>query len=189
MSEKLPRSGQAGRRAARTVVAVLLSLGLMGLVGGCGFNVQTNRPYTPSDGTNADIGTDGALKVRNLVVISRVNGQGDISATLVANTPDQLQSVSVTPVKSDGSTGTAVTATIPSPLDLGAGSLTVLTNVAAIRVSSTDLQAGLTAQVTMQFAQAGPVTLNCPVVDGTIEPWSSVTPGSSASPSPEPTPT
>lgn len=187
MSQDLRRAGRSGRRAQRAAAALVLSVGLLGLTG-CGFDVQTNQPYTPADGTNADIGDGGTLKIRNLVIISKTKGEGVVSASLVGNAEDQLNSVSVTPIKTDGSSGTAVTATPVTPLKLGGGSYTVLTNVANLSVQAPDLLAGLTATVTMNFTNAGPVTLRSPVVDGTIAPWSTVTPGVSASPSPEPTP-
>lgn len=173
----------------RIAAALLLSIGLTALVAGCGFNAQTNQPYTPADGTNADIGDGGTLKIRNLVVISRTKGEGVISATLIGNADDQLTSVAVAPTKVDGTPAAAVTTTPTAPLQLGGGSLTVLTNVAPLTVQAPDLVAGLSATVTMNFAKAGPVTLNCPVVDGTQAPWSTITPGVSASPTPEPTPT
>ncbi|WP_375425830.1 hypothetical protein [uncultured Friedmanniella sp.] len=176
------------RRLRQIVAALLLSVTLTALVAGCGFDAQTNKPYTPADGTNADIGTDGSLKIRNLVIISRTEGEGVVSASLVGNTDDQLTSVSVTPIKVDGTAGSPVTAAPATPLQLGSGSFTVLTNLAPLSVKAADLTPGLTATVTMTFAKAGPVTLNCPVVDGTIPPWSQVTPGTSASPTPEPTP-
>jgi hypothetical protein len=186
--EDLRRAGWAGRRWRQAVVSLLLSLGLTALVAGCGFNAQTNMPYTPADGTNADLGAGGAIKIRNLVVISDTKGSGVISATLIGNVQDQLTSVSVTPLKADGSAGTAVTATPATPLQLGGGSLIVLTNVTPLKVTSPDLVAGLSATVTMNFTTAGPATLNCPVVDGTQAPWSAITPGVSPTPSPEPTP-
>jgi hypothetical protein len=182
------RAERSGRRLRRVVAAALLSVTLTALVTGCGFNAQTNMPYTPSDGTNADIGNGGALKIRNLVLISRTKGEGIVSATLIGNTDDQLSSVSVAPIKLDGTPAAAVTASPTAPLQLGGGSITVLTNIAPLTVSAPDLMAGLTATVTMTFAKAGPVSLNCPVVDGSIPPWSQVTPGVSASPTPEPTP-
>ena len=169
MFHNLRRAGRAGRLRQATA-ALLLSIGLTALVAGCGFNAQTNMPYTPSDGTNADIGDGGAIKIRNLVLISRTAGEGVVSATLIGNTEDSLNSVSITPIKADGSSGSAVTATPAAPLQLGGGSLIVLTNVAPLSVTSPDLLAGLTAKVTMDFAKAGPTTLNCPVVDGTIPP-------------------
>ena len=171
-------------RARRAVAAWLLTFGLVGLAAGCGFQAQLNQPYTPADGTNRDIGTDGAIKVRNLVIISRAAGQGIVSASLIGNVEDQLTGVSVTPLKADGSAGTPATADLPSPIRLGGGSLTVLTNQELLTVSAPDLQPGLTASVTLQFAQAGAVALQCPVVDGTVIPWATISPTPSAGSSP-----
>jgi hypothetical protein len=182
------RAGRAGRRLRQIAAGLLLSIGLTALVAGCGFNAATNMPYTPSDGTNLDIGEGGALKIRNLVIISRTKGEGIISATLIGNTDDQLTSVSIIPDKTDGAPGAAATTAPTPPLQLGGGNLIVLTNQAPLTVRSPDLTAGLAASVTMTFAKAGPVTLNCPVVDGSIPPWSQITPGTSLSPTPQPTP-
>lgn len=175
------------KRAARALVAWLLSCSLVGLVAACGFNAQTNQPYTPSDGTNADIGPDGELKIRNLVIISRVEGQGIVSASLIGNAEDQLTGVTVAPVKADGTDAEAVAAMLPAPLQLGNGSLTILTDGPLITVQAPELTAGLDALVTMQFANAGSVPMRAPVVDGTLEPWSTITPAASPSPSASPT--
>lgn len=184
-------AGPARSRVPRAVAAFLLGLGLLGLVGACGFGAQTLQPYTPAEGTNADIGQGGTLKIRNLVVVSRTKGQGIISATLVSNASDRLTGVTVAPTRPDGSTAPGVAAALPKPITLGSGSLVVLTDMQPlITVAAPDLQPGLTATITLQFANAGPVTMNAPVVDGTTEPWSTITPApspsgsASASPSP-----
>ena len=178
------------RRGTRALVALLLSCSLVGLMAACGFKAQTNQPYTPADGTNADIGTDGVLKIRNLVVISRAEGEGIVSASLIGNAEDQLTGITVAPFLADGSDGPAVPAQLPAPLSLGGGSLTVLTNGPLVTVQAPEMMAGLDALVTLQFAKAGSVPLRAPVVDGTLEPWSTIsaTPGASASPSPSPSP-
>lgn len=189
MSDDRRPAGRAARRGARALVAWLLSCSLVGLVAACGFNAATNQPYTPSDGTNADIGTDGTLKVRNLVIISRADGQGIVSASVIANAEDQLTGVTVAPFLADGTDGPPAAAGLAAPLQLGGGSLTILTQGPLITVQAPELTAGLDALVIMQFANAGSVPLRAPVVDGTLEPWSTITPvpGGSASPSPSAT--
>lgn len=197
MSEDVRRAGRSGRRVARAAAVVVLALGPVALTAGCGFDAQTNQPYTPADGTNLDVGTDGALKVRNLVVVSRAKGEGFISASLIGNAEDQMTGVSVAPTKVDGTQGSAVTASPAQPLQLGGGSLVVLTNLPLLTVQSPDLVAGLSATVTLQFTKAGPVTLNAPVVDGTQGQWATISPsptpsalaGDSASPTPSASPT
>jgi hypothetical protein len=175
----------------------LLSFGLVGLAAGCGFDAQLLKPYTPSDGTNKDIGEDGTLKVRNLLVVSRAKGEGYLSATLVANTAERLTGATVAPHTLEGTTSAAVPVTLAAPVELGPGSLVVLTNQQPlITVSAPDLLAGSAATVVLQFEKAGAVTLDCPVVDGTQAPWSTISPspspgasGASGSPSPSPSAT
>ena len=176
-------AGRASGRAGRTLAAVLL---VLGLVAGCGFEAQTLKPYTPADGANLDVGMDNELKIRNLVVISRTEGQGIVSASLVSGTGDRLTGVTVTPSPLDSSPAPPATASLSAPLEIPRGVNVVLTNGPLITVDSPGLKAGLAAMVTMTFAQAGEITLNCPIVDGTLEPWNTVSPSPSSSVSPTP---
>ena len=190
MSQDRRPSRRTRGRAARAAAALLLSVGLLGTGAACGFDAQLLKPYTPSDGTNIDVGEDGALKVRNLVVISRTEGEGIISATMVSTNADRLTGLTVAPQKLDGTVGEAVPATLAAPVDL-AGTLVVLTDEQPlITVSAPELEAGSSATVVMQFEKSGEGSLNAPVVDGTIEPWSTISPSPapSASPSASPTP-
>lgn len=182
-------------RAARALAALLLSLGLVGFVAGCGEDAQLLKPYNPADGTNLDVG-DGpqSLKIRNLLVVSSTKGEGYLSASLVSSTADELTSATVAPQTLAGTNAAAVPATFPAPVKLAPGALVVLTDQPFITVRAPDIQAGGQATVVMQFAKAGAVTLNCPIADGTQAPWSTVSPspapsGDSASPSPSPSAT
>ena len=177
-------AGRAGGRAARALAALLLSLGLVGLAAGCGFDAQLLQPYTPADGTNIDIGEDGTLKVRNVQVVATAPGEGYLSATIVSNAPERLTGATVAPQTLEGTPAPAAPVTLPSPVTLDPGQLLVLTDEPLIRVDAPGLQAGASAVVVMQFAEAGPVTLTAPVVDGTVPPWSEI--AASASPSPSP---
>ena len=186
-------AGRASGRAARALAALLLSLGLVGVAAGCGFDAQLLQPYNPADGTNIDVGEDGTLKVRNLQVVATAKGEGFLSATIVSNAAERLTGVTVAPQTLGGTPGPAAPVTLPAPITLDPGQLLVLTDERLIRVSAPDLQAGASATVVMQFAQAGPVTLVCPVVDGTVPPWSEIvasgsptaSPGENATPSSE----
>ena len=179
-------AGRAGGRAARALAALLLSLGLMGLAAGCGFDAQLLQPYTPADGTNLDVGEDGTLKVRNLQVVATAPGEGYLSATIISNAPERLTGATVAPVTLEGTPAPAAPVTLPSPVTLDPGQLLVLTDEPLIRVDAPGLQAGASANVVLQFAEAGPVALTCPVVDGTVPPWSEI--AASASPSGSPSP-
>jgi len=179
-------SGPAGRAAA----ALLLSLGLLGAAAGCGTEAQLLQPYNPADGTNLDVGANAALKVRNLLVVSDAKGKGYLSATLVSNAAERLTGATVAPHTLEGTTAAAAPATLPAPVELPPGSLVVLTDKQPlITVTAPEIQAGSSATVTLQFAQAGAVTLSCPVVDGTVPPWSEISASQAASASPSPSPT
>ena len=185
MSQDRRPAGRARGRTARALAAFLLAFGLVGLVAGCGFDAQTLKPYTPADGTNLDVGSDNELKIRNLVVISRVEGQGIVSASVVSGTGDRLTGVTVTPSPLAASPGQPATASLTQPVEIPQGVNVVLTNGSLVTVQSPGIKAGEAAKVTMTFAQAGEVSLDCPVVDGTLEPWNTI----SAAPSPSVSPT
>ena len=190
MSENRRPAGRAGSRASRALAALLLSVGLVGLASGCGFDAQLLKPYTPSDGTNVDVGEDGVLKIRNVLVISRAKGEGILSTTIVSNQGEQLTGVTIAPQTLEGTAGAPVTATLPGPITLDPGVLKVLTNTQPlITVTSPELLAGSSATITMQFSKSGQVVLNAPVVDGTVEPYSTISPApATASPSASPSP-
>lgn len=148
----------------------------------CGFNVQTNLPYTPADGVNTEV---GAVQIRNLMVLSKTDGEGFLSASISSSQNDSLTGVSGTVIKSDGSTGATLTATIPSAVTLNAGAAVVLTNEPAfITLKGDGITPGLTVDLTLQFSSAGATTLRVPVVDADHPYYVTVSPSpSSASPS------
>lgn len=176
------------RRLAKAGAAIVLSAALTATAG-CGFDVQTNRPYTPGEGVNADVGPrqNGTVAVRNLLIASREQGTGFISASLASGHNDTLQRITGRAYKSDGSPGSPLTATLPSPIALTAGSLTVLTDQQLITVTGADLAPGLEAELTLTFATAGETTLRVPVVTADDPQFVSVSPSPSPSPSASPT--
>jgi hypothetical protein len=179
-------SGRARGRAARAAAALLLSLGLMGSAAACGFDAQLLKPYNPADGTNIDVGEDGALKVRNLQVVSRAKGEGYISATLVSTAADRLTGITVAPQTLEGTAGAPVQATLAAPIELG-GPIVVMTDTQPlVTVSSPEIVAGGSAGIVMTFEKAGQVSLNAPIVDGTVPPWSTISPSPTPSASPTP---
>ncbi len=179
MSWNRSRASQAGRirfragsgmTALRGGASLLLVLGLLLVSGACGQDVQTNRPYTPAEGINIDVGDpanpDKVVHVRNLLLISWAPGEGVVSGSIVTDDRDALTAVSGTPIKVDATEGAPFTATIPNTVSLANGLQVVLTNQEPITVKSPDLMAGLDSIVTLAFQNAGEVTLRVPVVDG-----------------------
>jgi hypothetical protein len=110
------------------------------------------------------------------MILSRAKGEGFLSATMVAGDRNQLTAVSGKAIKSDGTDGAPLTATIPSPITLESGVPVILTAGPLITVTSPDLQAGLLADVTLQFSPAGSTTVRVPVVDANEGPYASVGP-------------
>jgi hypothetical protein len=170
------RAGRIRFRAGAAIIALrsgtslLLVIGLLLVSGACGQNVQTNRPYTPAEGVNVDVGDpanpEKVVHVRNLLIISWAPGEGVISGSIVTDDRDALTAVSGTPIKVDGAEGAPFTASIPNTVSLANGVQVVLTDQAPITVKSPDLMAGLETIVTLAFQNAGETTRRVPVVDG-----------------------
>jgi hypothetical protein len=161
----------AGGRVLRGGASLLLVIGLLLVSGACGMDVQTNRPYTPAEGINIDVGDPAkpneVVHVRNLAIISYAPGEGIVSGSIVTGDRDALTTVSGTTIKVDGTEGTPFTATIPNTVSIANGAQVVLTDQPSpITVKSPDLMAGLDATLTLAFQDAGQVTLKVPVVDG-----------------------
>jgi hypothetical protein len=159
---------------------MLLVVGLLLVSGACGQNVQTNQPYTPAEGMNVDVGDpatpDNVVHVRNLLLISWEPGEAVVSASIVTAGRDALTAISGTPIQVDGTEGAPFTATIPNTVSLANGVQVVLTDESPITVESPDLMAGLEAIVTLEFQNAGEVTLRVPVVDGNEPQYATIKP-------------
>jgi hypothetical protein len=166
---------------------LLLVIGLLLVSGACGQNVQTNRPYTPAEGVNVDVGDpanpEKVVHVRNLLIISWAPGEGVISGSIVTDDRDALTAVSGTPIKVDGAEGAPFTASIPNTVSLANGVQVVLTDQAPITVKSPDLMAGLETIVTLAFQNAGETTRRVPVVDGNEPQYATLKPTPTATPS------
>lgn len=177
----------AGVLALRGGTSLLLVIGLLLVSAACGQDVQTNRPYTPAEGPNVDVGDpanpDKVVHVRNLLIISWEAGQGVVSASIVTDDRDALTAVSGTPIKVDGTEGAPFTATIGNTVSIANGAQVVLTDQAPITVQSPDLMAGLEAAVTLAFQNAGEVTVRVPVVDGNEAQYATLRPTPTSTPS------
>ncbi len=171
--------------ARRGLLAAGAGLAALALAA-CGFNVQTNKPYPPSEGVNADVGVYDnapAVKVRNLMILSRAADTGFLSASLVAaQSGEALTGVSATALNADGSDGAVLTVTQPNPVGLGTN-LVVLTDRAPITVTG-KMVAGYTARITLTFSKAGQLTTVATIVDATQPQFATVTPLATASPTP-----
>ena len=144
---------------------------------------QTLMPYTPAEGVNTqlDAGQGSAIKVRNLMVISKTPGQGFLSGAILAPAEvypgnggakdsqpapeDVLTSVQGTALTPAGAAA-APLSPVQTNLTLPPGRLVVLTDQPAIRLNSPDLKAGLLCELTLSFRSGAKTTMRVPVVDG-----------------------
>lgn len=184
---ELTRSGRAGQKSGsargvrgRGLVALLAALGLVLVVGACGRDAQTLRPYTPAEGVNVDVGDpadeNSVVSVRNLLIISKTPGSGVLSASMVTDGRDQLTGVTGNAIKADGSQGGPLTVTLTNSVSFANQAQIVLTDQAPIAVTGPDLAPGLTANLTLTFANAGDVTVIAPVADGNEPQYASISP-------------
>ena len=83
---KPSRANRAGRSALKTVLAggalrsgvrLVVVIGLLFLAAACGQNVQTNRPYTPAEGVNIDVGDPANSQQGRARSQSRRSSAGD----------------------------------------------------------------------------------------------------------------
>jgi hypothetical protein len=171
--------GWACARLLRLGAAVLLSLGLVVAATGCGFQVQTNNPYTPADGVSFDV---GSVKVRNLTIVSKTKGEGFLAGSLISPDPDALVSITGTATKPDGTEGPQFTADIPTPVSMDNNKWVILTDrPSLITIKTPELDQGLTAKLLLTFRTAGEVTTFATVVDGNIPQYQTISPSPSPS--------
>lgn len=167
----------ARTRVHRSLVATLLGLALLTLVSACGMDAQTMQPYTPAEGVSVNVGPAGeSVQVRNLMILSREDGVGYVSASIVAQERDALTAVAGHPFKVDGSEGAAFETTMPNPVGLTPGVLVVLTDRELIEVSSADLVVGAEAELTLTFSTVGEYTVRVPVVDADQPDYETISP-------------
>ena len=181
------RAGDRSRttRGVRGLAAALVAAGLLLVTAACGTDVQTLRPYTPAEGVNVDVGQGDTLRVvhvRNLLIISSKPGSGVLSASIVTDGRDELTSVTGNAIKSDGTPGESIAVQLGNSVTFANGAQIVLTDRPPITVTSKDLAPGLTASLTLTFANAGGITVIAPVVNGAETQYKSIE--AQATPSP-----
>ncbi len=146
-----------GRRTARRLAALLLAVSATA-VAGCGFDVQTNAVYQP--GTGADV-RQGTTDVLAAVIVSPKVGQGVFVATLVDSSDtkgDKLTSVTAGSGVQVASGATLPDMPVQTAVNLADTGGIAMTGDAITTVDSNYVK------VTLNFANADPVTVNVPVV-------------------------
>lgn len=158
------RSTRSPRRT--TALAVLaVTLPLVGGLAGCSATnpIQTQRPYSASDGVRASL---GPLQTTNLLVVGTAKGSAAALSGGLVNTGADPLTVTV------AVSGETSTFTVP-----GNGSVLLGTGSSAGRtmpVESLDVDPGALTTVTLKVPSAGSATVQVPVVDGALPQYTAV---------------
>ena len=151
------------RSPRRTLALVALAVALP--LAGCSATnpIQTERPYSPSDGIRATL---GPVQTTNLLVVGTAKGAPAAVSGGLVNTGADPQTVTVTV------SGETSTFTLPGngSVLVGTGSGTGRT----MRIASLDVDPGSLATVTLKVPSAGSATVQVPVVDGSTPQYTGV---------------
>jgi hypothetical protein len=129
--------------------ALVLSLG--GLTS-CGFDLATDRPYTPGQGTNA---REGQVQLLSAVVVAAQPNEGTFVATLVNGSEDDAAL--------SGLSGADLEVTEFEPIEAAPGEAVNLADDGGILLSG-DFDAGVVLPLKLTFADGSSTELNVPVV-------------------------
>ena len=171
-------------RAVTAAAAATLVLGLAG----CASTPQTLIPYNQAEGVTMSEPIDGStvpLKIGNLLVVTTGDTEGFIAGTLVSPQQDKLVEVAGNPLHDGEGAGQPFDSLRPD-VTLPTGRMVNLLD-SNLTVSSPDLEAGHTAELTLTFEKAGQVKVKVPVVDGEKADYESYRPSPAPSSAPAPT--
>ncbi|MBX6387264.1 MAG: hypothetical protein IRZ07_30525, partial [Microbispora sp.] len=179
----------SSRRRA-IAVAALLAAAIPALAAcGAGFDANTNVPYAPNDaavlydgdGPGKAYGKNGVM-IPQAFILGPDSGQqlaagasAPVYLTLLnsTGTPDQL--TSIVP-----DAGKATSVNVQSPIDLQPGTLAKTPGV-TVQGLKTALRGGETIKLTLEFKNAGEISLNVPVITRSRE-YATLPPATQATP-------
>jgi copper(I)-binding protein len=117
-----------------------------------GFDLATDRPYTPGEGTNAQ---EGQVKVLSTVVVAAQPNEGTLVLTVVNNSEDD--------VALSGVAGADLEVDEFAPIEVAPGEAVNLADDGGVLLSG-DFDAGQVLPLTLTFADGSATDLNVPVV-------------------------
>ncbi|MGI8645185.1 MAG: hypothetical protein ACR2JD_02530 [Nocardioides sp.] len=145
------------RLSRRHLGIVLAIVGLCApVLAGCGFNLSTERPYTPAVGAN-DV--DGTVDVLNAVVVSSTPGSG----TFIASLSNNDYSEPATFASLAAGTASELTVDEFEPVQIPRGGLVNLAEAGGVTVTG-DFEAGGFVSLTVTFGSGERASLQVPVV-------------------------
>jgi hypothetical protein len=170
------------RPRARRIVALATGLTVAGLaLAGCSVTnpIQSEKPYSASDGVRATIGDVRAV---NLLVITAAHGAPGILTGGLVNDGADDQTVTITVGGAD-----------PATLHLSGHQTLILgpdesLDQAEVSIAAVDTRPGGTTTTVIKTG-AGSTQLEVPVLDGSLPEYATLVPTHSPTPTAEPTPT
>lgn len=138
----------------RTLVLTISAILLVALTG-CVKQFATDRPYTPSAGTNSQ---DASVDVLNAVIVASDDGSGTFIATFANNEPEETTFQAL-----EGIDQTQVTADKFSPMDIPADGALNLATDGGVELSG-DFALGNFVPLSVQFGNGEQVEMQVPVV-------------------------
>lgn len=158
-------------------------VGVIGLAIAACSPITTLDPYSASDGVRAVLGEQ--VRATNLLILTNGEGEEGVLVGGLVNETDEPTEVTVT-VGSEtnglrlGPRETLLFSSRESVLGLNARAVEPLT------ISSVSVPPGAVTDVELSTPSAGSVTVQVPVLDGTLEPYDTLVPG--GAPPSEPSP-
>lgn len=147
----------------RRSIAVAAAVLAVPALSSCGFDAQTNQPYTPTIGVYSK---DSTVEVLNAVVVvgGSTPSKGTVVATLVNSDMDEADAL--TGVSGSGESQNATFQIEGGRVEIPADGLVDLSDTGAVTLQGgdSDLTPGLLVPVTFSFERAASVTLKLPVV-------------------------
>jgi hypothetical protein len=150
---------------SRLAAAPVVAVALVALAGCSATNeITTDKPYSASDGVRAEVGD---VTAENLFLLSAAKGDPGALQGALTNNGDQSIQVKIAGEQDSDSTDVRVPA--GQTVLLGADGKDV-------QLGSVPVEPGATTPLTLTTGSAGSVTLEVPVLDGTLPEYATLVP-------------
>lgn len=148
------------RLAVSRRVALAAGLGLAVALTGCSNHEEALKPYQPAAGVETTI--PEVIMVRNLMFVTTDGKTGTLNGSIIADEDDALSKIEGFSLKTDNTEDAELklantSAKLPADKAL---------DLREQKITADGLMAGGMTRLTLTFAQAQPITLMVPVVDG-----------------------
>ena len=136
-------------RRALSAGALVLALGSLT---SCGFELMTDQPFAPGEGTNTRV---GEVDVLSALVVAAQPNEGTFVVTLVNNSPDE--------VALNGVSGTDLEVDEFEPVEIAPREMVNFADEGGIPMSG-DFDAGQLLALTLTFSNGDSTEMNVPIV-------------------------